>query len=891
MLEPSLKLSNTGGSTYTDTVELVVNGTVSDTRSVTVAPGATEALELSHDLENASAGETLDVAVRGDHDRVTGTTEVVDPPHYALELNETTSSHERNGTRSLSIGGTITNVGGANATESVSVTADLGSGAVRRTATVDGLDAGESRSVTVTFDDDALEPLADGTHPIVATESATDGTANGTLSLSTADAETTTDDGTTTTDTGETTTATDDGGSGSETSGGGVSGGGGGGSGGLAGPVNDDADAGDGRNESATAPERGVVGPGSVSLAEPIVDAASGDVVEITVTADELAEGGALVIGNETTTGYEAAVRITSFGDADAATVRFNTYTAGTTAGPVVELDPASAAAGATIEFDPRTDQRRRSDALAPGEYPVTVSTAQHPETAVADPADVGVLTLAPADAGSASSWTASSGTARSILAADSPAAALSTAREEGAVARSDTVAYGDVAVLRIDSAGVSGLLAVTSDRRPDAGATERFRALTSPDWSPIDGADAEAAGTASGGVPDEDPATTAAPIDLDLTATSVGAGSNRSPRTVDPDASAIEVVPDHDRDRVTLFVDTADLRFRDGSAVDPAAEPAVDLGFAVSDPRIRRQTDGGIEPVGVSVDRRSSSGFSPTRAELQSIRTGLGTPSSAMSFAPSSAVEITPLSGGSEATTGFTVVERDVRFAADPYDARAAPGQSFAGTTTLAPGTEFTIRVRPIDGTGSAFRGRNESVRVAADGTWAATVDLSALAVGDRYRVSVHGLDGLESRPTVEGRIRAAAPTTEAVTGTPPAAVASSPAAEEPTTGAGGGDSGADGVDRPADGSGGSSTDADDAVDGSDTGGGSGAVDEVRSRVGSVVGTLVTEPIGDLLAALEAVRDRIDVGAIDVGAIDVEAIASAISLALFVFATYRRVR
>ncbi|WP_157744228.1 BGTF surface domain-containing protein [Halopenitus persicus] len=886
---------------------------------MTVAPGATETVELTHDLENASAGETLDVTVRGDHDRVSGTTKVVDPPHYALTLNETTYDHERNGSRSLPIAGTITNVGGANATDPVSVTVDLGSGSVRRTATVDGLDAGESRSVTVTFDDDALEPLADGTHPIVTTESATDGTANATLSLSTADATTVTDDGTNTTETTDETNTTDDtdgmdseestdedgsaadesdsgasdGGTGTGTSGGGSSGsgGGGGGSGGWAGPVNDGGATVNGSDNGTVAgPDRGIVGPGSVSLAEPIVDATTGGVVEITVTADERADGGALVIGNETTTGYEATARITSFGDADAVTVRFNTYTAGTTAGSVVVLDPASAAAGAAIEFDPQTDQSLRSDALAPGEYPVTVSTAQHPRTAVANPADVGVLTLAPADSGTASSWTTSAGTARSILAADSPVAALSTARAEGTVTRSETVAYGDVAVVRIDSASVSGLLALAGERRPDAGATERFRALTGPDWSPIDGTGTDV--TTSTGTGDlHDDAGESPPIDLDLTETLDDDGVNRSPRTIAPGASTIEVVPDHDRDRVTLLVDTAELRFQDGSILDPAAEPAISLGFSVTDPRIQRAADRGTDPVGwpriveprrqghrvgtaadrpghlrplVSLERHPSYG-------LSTVPSGIETPPSAL--------EITPLSGGSEATTGFTVVERDVRFAADPYDAHAAPDQSFAGSTTLAPGTEFTVRIRPIAASESEFRGRNESVRVAADGTWSATVDLSALTVGDRYRVSVHGLDGVESRPSVEGRIRAADPATEAMTGTPPAAV-DSPAAGEGRTsgagsGAGGGSSGADEVDRPADGSGDASGEA------GTVGDGHGVVEVVGRNVESVVGTLAADPTGSLLAAFEAIRDRIDV----------ESIASGISIVLFAFATYRRVR
>ncbi|MFC6875062.1 DUF7827 domain-containing protein [Halobellus marinus] len=73
------------------------------------------------------------------------------------------------------------------------------------------------------------------------------------------------------------------------------------------------------------------------------------------------------------------------------------------------------------------------------------------------------------------------------------------------------------------------------------------------------------------------------------------------------------------------------------------------------------------------------------------------------------------------------------------PYNVSNAEGQTVSGTTSLAPGTELTLRVRSDDGVSPSFL-KTASPVVQEDRTWSAEMDFSEQAVGDTYEIVVNG-------------------------------------------------------------------------------------------------------------------------------------------------------
>ena len=74
-----------------------------------------------------------------------------------------------------------------------------------------------------------------------------------------------------------------------------------------------------------------------------------------------------------------------------------------------------------------------------------------------------------------------------------------------------------------------------------------------------------------------------------------------------------------------------------------------------------------------------------------------------------------------------------------------SAADQRIAGTSTLEPGTELQVRVRSAGETAPQFL-KTDAATVAADGSWNATVDLSAIDAHDRVGVTVAVADGNRS-------------------------------------------------------------------------------------------------------------------------------------------------
>ena len=772
-LDIQINETNTGSTTYTDTLELIVNGSVVDTQSVTVEPGETAAVTLSYDTIDESPGEDLSVTVRGDHDSEHGTVEIVEPPENRVRLDNETVSYESGSTDTPTIAGTVTNEGGANATETYDLALDVANGSVRtKRSDRPGLDAGESSSFSFDLNGENLSTLDVGTHPITVTESFTDDVAKGSLTITENESEgeivedteteeegdkeedsVTTQEPTESGDDTETETVTDeDSGSGSSTGstsgGGGSTSGGGGGT--LGGGSATGAEPVPEPNETVPPPVRGYVGDGDVALAEPILTVGRGDVAPITVNRDDVAEGGALLVGKDSAMEYGAAIHVETFGEAESITVLFNTYTAGTTAAPVVELDAASLEAGASIGFDPERDQTGPIGRIGTGEYSLVASTAPHPETAERNPSDVGVLVIEPRGNAEATTWTTSRRTAKAIRDADDPAAAMAAGSRDGTVTRRDRIAHGDVAILEVRATGLSGLLALAGRERGTRNATKRLRTATDPGWS---GAGVGGKSSGEGG--------SRAAVELDMGETPTSAGTRGDRRTVDIESDGVSVATAGDRDRVYLLVNTARFAFEDGTSVDPTDSTTFRVDVRVPDARsssgeamtVPGRIGGVGRPGGSS--SRGNERFERPAGEMRTASkravTGIGSGSEYGTGVPStSAFAIDRRS----ATTTFSVVERDVEFREDPYDAAPTSGRTFEGETSIAPGTPITVDVRPESRTEATLERVASDGVVAGDGSWSAEVDLSTGSPGDRYRVHVRRAGIREERASVPGTI-----------------------------------------------------------------------------------------------------------------------------------------
>ncbi|WP_435183426.1 BGTF surface domain-containing protein [Halobellus sp. EA9] len=110
-----------------------------------------------------------------------------------------------------------------------------------------------------------------------------------------------------------------------------------------------------------------------------------------------------------------------------------------------------------------------------------------------------------------------------------------------------------------------------------------------------------------------------------------------------------------------------------------------------------------------------------------------------------------------------------------EPYNVSSAAGQTITGTTTLAPGTELSVRIRSDDGVRPSFL-KTASPVVQSDRTWNVTFDFSGQNVGDTYDITVNdgnnGADSVTEDGTVvevvETPTTTAAPDTDTATPEP---------------------------------------------------------------------------------------------------------------------------
>lgn len=200
--------------------------------------------------------------------------------------------------------------------------------------------------------------------------------------------------------------------------------------------------------------------------------------------------------------------------------------------------------------------------------------------------------------------------------------------------------------------------------------------------------------------------------LELSITETDATVGRNDEPKSVNVSATPLTLLSDPASDTYYVAVDTGEIVLQDRSrSVAPGDVFRAELTIA---------------------DDRLAGGTSPDD-EVSVNRT-------------------------------FEVVERQVSFDQQQFQLSAAANQTVSGTTTVAPGTEFTVRLRSTADTRPAVL-KIADVTVTENGTFNATFDLSTpsgIGEGDEFVVRTDGIE-----PSAEATATIAAGAAGQATGT----------------------------------------------------------------------------------------------------------------------------
>jgi len=307
------------------------------------------------------------------------------------------------------------------------------------------------------------------------------------------------------------------------------------------------------------------VGDGDVEIEESSLNAAQGDTVEFTVTADGAASTGTVVVGNEEDFGYQANVTIEDFGDDDEITLEFNSYTAGDLSGaddPVSIVDTDDSDDEITFEGESDLDS-----ILATGDYDLSSSASDDFEDTVESSDDVATMFLEERSTDGIQTWTTSDSTASDIIDADDDEQLdeITSAVDSGTLTQTSDFAYGDTSVHQISASGLSGALDFAGQQTgvADDDASEQLAYLANNSFNDINGDNA---------------------IEFRIRETRSSAGPNADRTTVVPEGSQFDVVVDEENDDYYVILDTSDLGLEDDEDYE------FDVEFTVQDElRVRR--------------------------------------------------------------------------------------------------------------------------------------------------------------------------------------------------------------------------------------------------------------------------------------------------------------
>ena len=194
---------------------------------------------------------------------------------------------------------------------------------------------------------------------------------------------------------------------------------------------------------------------GTLAFNDSTLTEQQGDVASVNVSFNNDATEGTLLIGKAQESGYQANVTLEDGNDDGTVEVLFNTYAAGdqNNAGAVVQ-------AGDSDDQVQLADQTNLSSILESTQngYQLAVGPAtgsnRFNET-LESPDELGTLFLEESSEGNMSTWTAPDG----IIGDVGNLGDVQSAIENGELTETETVAYGDVAVFRVQAGGLEGAL------------------------------------------------------------------------------------------------------------------------------------------------------------------------------------------------------------------------------------------------------------------------------------------------------------------------------------------------------------------------------------------------------------------------------------------------
>ncbi|WP_435065119.1 BGTF surface domain-containing protein [Halobaculum sp. EA56] len=459
---------------------------------------------------------------------------------------------------------------------------------------------------------------------------------------------------------------------------------------------------------------------GAADLPQRTVQVQQGDIASINVSVTGATDSAKLVVGNFDDDGYQANISVTDGDDDGNVEVEFNTYTAGMTGSSTTIVSAVDSDDSATLENKNTGDYQTLGTILDTGQYRMFVGTSSQFSTIVDTPDQVGTLVINERSTDSMQLWTAP--TNAEFDSDDSgttiDADEVASAVESGTVTQDSDIALQDYVVHQVSASGLEGALASYK--------------TSSNSWS-----DALASAIGAGVV--------------DLTVVQQNPGANRAPKVLNVSSSgtSLTVVPNANADTYYILVKATndqdweravsrDNLTASGNDVDVAADESYQAELTVTGARIL----GGAEDT-------DGDGVADDSDLFQSVN------------------------------ATFELSERTLEFDQDAFSVTAATNQSITGTSSVAPGTEITVRLSSDSGVQPAFF-KQSTVTVQADGSFTAMFDMTSpdgISAGDTFSVDASGPGGISA--SADGNVVEATQTTEppATTTAPPATTTAPPA------------------------------------------------------------------------------------------------------------------
>ncbi|MDZ5811656.1 BGTF surface domain-containing protein, partial [Halorubrum sp. AD140] len=462
---------------------------------------------------------------------------------------------------------------------------------------------------------------------------------------------------------------------------------------------------------------------GELDVSEAAVEQ-QGDVAAINVELDNTDEGN-LVIGNEEDDGYQANVSIEDDED-DEVTVLFNTYLAGSGA----SLDDVVYTEDDDAEIDVEGETDDLENILDTGTYdlsvgPNTGDDAEAFEETLDDPDTISSLSIEERGDTELALWRTGENVEEDIadeLDDENESATVSLIAdsvEDDLVTEGDTLAvdeedgdYSDVQVHQLSASGLQGPLANASDDPSDVDSTNALYEYLQETNNEDDNDADDNSDKLEIVFEEQDPGANQEAKEIDLNELA------NDDEISDSDFSDLfTVVYDEDNDDYYIVLNTDNLNDLEDDDLDDddlnvniEDEDEYEVQTSVQDARLLDILDEDDEDAFEDAFESASASFTAEEAEGE--------------FDNEDEIEV-----------------------------EAADEQELTGTTNVAPGTEFDVRVRSDDDASTSFIENDEDLAVSADGTFTSEFDFSEQEVNDTFTAEVRqaGFDADSDGTVVE--------------------------------------------------------------------------------------------------------------------------------------------